>query len=157
MIHMQLETLADALQDIGPLLENHYEEICAHPELLQLNPDLDRYHLIQAAGGLQIYTARDRGELVGYVVSILGPHLHYRDTIQAIVDLIYIDPEMRGGTLGYRLLKGALRELRNSGGAELISVHMKVKHPFRSLLSKLGFELVEENWEVAGPWPEQQQ
>jgi hypothetical protein len=64
----------------------------------------------------------------------------------AVNDIMYIDPAYRGGTVGYRMMKGAKADLKNLG-ADILTIHMKTDYPFRSLLEKLDFHLTEENWE----------
>lgn len=148
MITYQIERAYDVIEEIQPLIAAHYEEICAHPEVLTLDPDYDKYVELCDKGFLRIMTVRDEGSLIGYLVCMITPHLHYIDTVFALVDLVYIDPAYRGGTVGYRLFKRAAEDLKTNCGVKIISVHMKIKHQFRRLLQKLGYVQTEENWEV---------
>lgn len=146
MITYQVETFEQCIEDIKPLLKAHYREICSHPELLVLDPDYDRYRQIEDAGMLRIFTARMGAELIGYFISVVMPHIHYRQTVYAHNDILYLDPAHRGGRTGYKLFVEAIRDLKR-GGADVVVIHMKTAHPFRPLLSRLGFSLTEENWE----------
>ena len=147
MITFQIEKFSDVYVEALPLLEAHYEEIATYKEVKALNPDVWRYLEIEEKGILRIMTARDDGVMVGYFVSMIMPSLHYKDCSTAINDILYVHPEYRGGTLAYRLFKKALQDLKENTGANLVMIHMKIKHPFRELLTKLGFAQTEENWE----------
>lgn len=158
MITFQTEKFDDCYEESIPMLEAHYLEIATDKSVKPLVPDLDQYHKLEEAGCLHIVTARhvmeddygviegDRGRLIGYFVTFVHHHLHYSQTKIALNDIMYIDPEYRGGTAGYRLIKYAIHELKNLG-ADILIIHMKVQYPFRNLLEKLGFHLTEENWE----------
>lgn len=148
MIKFQVERFRDVFTEAIPLLHAHYDEIATNKESKPLDPDLDRYHMLEDNGMLRIYTARDDGKLVGYFVSMVMPHLHYSSTIYAMNDILYVDPAYRGTTLAYRMFKGAIKDLKENSNTTVMMIHMKVKHQFRGLLTKLGFEQTEENWEV---------
>jgi GNAT superfamily N-acetyltransferase len=156
----QVEKYADVIDEIWPMLEAHYLEIATDKGIKPFDPDLTRYQAMEDQACLRIFTARqddgnpkgwvrgvvNPGRLIGYFVSFVLPGLHYQQTMMAINDIMYIMPEHRGGTVGYRLVKLATEDLKNLG-ADVLIIHMKVDYPFRSLLTKLGFHLTEENWE----------
>jgi GNAT superfamily N-acetyltransferase len=160
MITYQVEKYADVIDEIWPLLEDHYQEIATDKHMKPFDPDLARYQSMEDQDMLRIFTARaaphptDNKDyfngkpvgLIGYFVTVILPGLHYQQTLMAINDIMYIMPEHRGGTVGYRLLKLATEDLKNLG-ADILTIHMKTEYPFRSLLAKLGFHLTEENWE----------
>ncbi len=160
MITYQVEKWDDCYEEAIPMLEAHYVEIATDKSIKPLDPDLDRYQAMEEAGVLRIFTVRitavdaetddtillGRGRLIGYFVSIIMKGLHYQQTTLAINDIMYIDPAYRGGTVGYRMMKGAAADLKNLG-ADILTIHMKTDYPFRSLLEKLDYHLTEENWE----------
>lgn len=146
MITMGVERFKDCIDDIKPLLLKHWYEIANNQDTIPLDPDYDKYQWLDDQGMMRIYIARDAGELVGYFISFISPHIHYRSTVYAINDILYIDPAYRGGTQAYRMMKGAMKDLKDNGVDRLI-IHMKVNHEFRKLLSALDFNLTEENWE----------
>lgn len=146
MITYQSESVADCLDEIIPHLEAHHEEAIGDGR--QLDPDFDRYLELDDAGAILLVTARYRGALVGYVLMFLAPNLHYRDRQYAISDLIYLDPKHRRGRNGSELIEFALNQLADSGGAWTIHVHIPVRRPFRAIIERLGFQLIEENWRL---------
>ena len=147
MISYQVELVTEVLDEIKPLLRAHYEEISTDKEIRVLDPDYDKYIQLNEMGGLRVFTVRDDGVLIGYFVTLMTPHIHYMQTEFAMNDIMYLDPGHRGGTVGYRMVKLAIEDLKNLG-VEVLIIHMKVEYPFRELLSKLGFNLREENWEL---------
>lgn len=145
----QAETLQESLVDMTGLFEAHWSEISDHKHLKILKPDYEMYRLMEEDGEIRIFTVReDEGKLVGYFVTFIQSHIHYEDCIYAMNDILYLHPDHRGGTTGYRMIKEALRDIKENTDADILCIHMKVKYPFRKLLAKLNFELSEENWEV---------
>lgn len=148
MMTFQVESVSEVIAEMETLNLLHWKEIATHKHIKKLNPDYDRYYTLEDLGMLRIYTARYNDELVGYFISMLAPHMHYRELNVAVNDILYILPAHRGSTCGYRLIKGAILDLKNNTDTQIVCIHMKVQHPFRPLLKKLGFDQTEENWEV---------
>jgi GNAT superfamily N-acetyltransferase len=142
MITYQEESVQDCLEEIKPLIEAHWEEIAIHKDRIKLNPDFDKYLLLDSLGMLHILTARDDEELVGYFISFIQPNMHYKDEMFAINDILYIKPEHRKGTVGYRLFKKAEASLKEIG-VSVIIIHAKVKNDFKPLMDKLDYERIE--------------
>jgi GNAT superfamily N-acetyltransferase len=150
VITYQHESFDHVIDEIKPMLEQHYYEVCAHPQVLKLNPDYTKYKEFDRMGLIRIFTARDqehKARLIGYFISFIHPHMHYQDTVYAVNDVLYLDPEYRSGSVAYHLTNEALDDLKGCG-VDIVTVHMKIKHEFRRLLRHLGFEQTEENWEV---------
>ncbi len=148
MITYRDERYCQCINEIVPLFTNHWKEIANHQGVIPLDPDFDKYQNVEDNNMLRIYTARDDGKLIGYFISFVSPHMHYKSTIYALNDIMYIDPSYRGSTVGFRLIKGAMVDLKSNCGVDKLVIHMKVTHEFRKLLTKLGFCLEEENWGV---------
>lgn len=122
------------------LFKKHYEEI-AHFKEIPLNPDVASYLALEAAGRLQVFSARGEGnELVGYALFIVNKNLHYSSSLQASQDIIYIRPENRGcGREFITYCDNQLKEL----GVEVSYHHVKVAHNFGPMLEKLGYKAVD--------------
>ena len=144
----QVENVWQCIDEIKPLNYSHWEEIAAHQDSRPLDPDYDRYYQLELLKMLRIFTVRDDAVLVGYYISIIVPHMHYKTSITALNDILYVHPDYRGGTAGYRLFVGAIDDLKNNTDTDIVIIHMKITHPFRELLQKLGFNQTEENWEL---------
>ncbi len=133
------ERFADLDYDeVMPLLEEHWMEVSFDKEI-PLNPDLEKYLLLEEAGHLHCLSCRDEeGTLVGYVVTFLTPHVHYKDTLYAENDLIYIHPNHRKGTLGIRMLR-RFEEIMKERGVDVLHMHVKISIDFGKVLQRLGY------------------
>ncbi len=138
----QQEKYDDVIEEATPLLEKHWKEIALNRDKVPLNPDHDKYRSLEDMDLLKIYTARSKGVLKGYFVVLVSPHLHYKDTIYAMNDLIYVDPSKRGGIIAYRLIQFAEQELK-AEGVDVLVINMKTSLPFDKLLLGLDFKYVE--------------
>jgi GNAT superfamily N-acetyltransferase len=147
MITYQDETYDSCIDEIKPLFFKHWEEIAGNKDVIALEPDFDKYKQIEENGMLRIFSARDDGDLIGYFICFVSPHIHYKSTIYAFNDIMYVKPSYRGSTVGYRLIKNAMTDLKENCAVDMLVIHMKVEHEFRKLLNHLGFALAEENWQ----------
>ena len=135
------EALESCFEEALPLLHKHWQEIAYYLDI-PLKPNLPKYLLLEQVGALRIYTARsaDNGKLIGYAVFIVGPNLHYSDSIQALQDILYLDPDYRRGRLGIQLIRFSEVELRNEG-VQVIAQHAKEAHPaLIRILERTGYD-----------------
>lgn len=133
------------IDEMQPLLRAHYEEIAWRPDKIRLDPDYERYSLLDKLDKLRIYTARVDAELIGYAVFILNPHLHYRENFVAMNDIVFVYPNRRGALAGKKLLTFAEQALR-AEGVQTIGLHIKKAHNWGAMAGYLGFEEVESTW-----------
>lgn len=144
-VSMQPELIKGLWPELEPLLTRHKDEIAHYPDIA-LNVDKATYEALEAAGKLRCYTARTLPdyELIGYEVCLVGPNLHYQDSIQAKQDVLYLAPEWRKGRLGLRLVDYADGMLRNEG-TQVNYQHVKAKagQNFGPALERMGYELVD--------------
>jgi GNAT superfamily N-acetyltransferase len=145
MTEFAVETFMDIVPEIEVLAELHYKEIAKHQDKIKLNPDYDKYSSLEQAGILHTVTARKDGVLIGYVVSLVDTHLHYKDLYYAMNDVLFIHPDYRGTGVAYRMLKYSEEKLKEIG-ADLIMFHVKCDHDFKPLCDKLGYNRVEYNY-----------
>jgi hypothetical protein len=74
-------------------------------------------------------------------VFFVTPHLHYRTTIFAVNDVLYVDPAHRGSRAGVGLIKESERILK-ACGAQKVIWHVKQDIcDFGPLLRRLGYGL----------------
>lgn len=133
---------------IEELLAKHWQEVAFYKDI-PLDPDWELYQATEQIGRLRIFTARIRGELVGYAAFILNRNPHYKSSWQAAQDVIFVAPEHRNGKLGAHLILFAERHLR----AETPPVQVTYQHSKASadldigpLLKRLGYEFVDTIW-----------
>jgi len=142
---LQLEYVSDVMEEIEPLLEQHWDEVAVHKDKIKLSVDWDTYHSLEKTGDIGLYTARHQGDLVGYFVVICKHHLHYKDHIYAVSDVVFVHPDHRKTKLGYSLLKYAEDDLKGRGVSVLV-VNTKTHKPFDNLLEGMSFELIERTY-----------
>ncbi len=133
-----LEVFDEAL----PLVLAHYQEIATWHDI-PLDPDLAAYAEVERAGMLRTYCARNAyGQLVGYAVFLVRHNLHYRQSKQALQDVLYLDPAYRGRALGLRFIRWCDEQLA-AEGVQVVYQHVKRAHDFGPLLERLGYQPLE--------------
>lgn len=142
----QIELASQALFDeILPLLHLHHNEVAAFKDI-PLDPDWDAYLSMQSMGILRVFTARDGlGALVGYASFVVMPNPHYRTSLQATCDAIFVHPTQRGRFVGAGLLS-AVHERLKQEGVVVIHLHASVDYDLESLLARAGYKLIEKNY-----------
>jgi len=142
VITYQEESAADCLEEIKSLIILHWEEIALYKDKIKLDPDFDKYLLLDSMDMLHILTARDDGVLIGYFISFIQPNMHYKDKMFATNDILFIEKSYRKGTVGYKLFKHAEKSLKELG-VDVIVIRSKVNTDFKPLMDKLGYERIE--------------
>jgi GNAT superfamily N-acetyltransferase len=103
------------------LFKAHFDEIALNKECTTLDPDWDHYRKLEQAGVLFALGAWHDKKLVGYSATLLIPqHLHYRGLCYASNDVLFVAPEMRGGSLGARLMRETEDAARGRGASRII-------------------------------------
>lgn len=146
MISAQIEVLdAETLNEAKPLLPNHYDELSEHKQAgIPLDPQFDLYLARSAAGQVIYVTLRERGALIGYLVSFVAPGMHYQGCLTATTDIFYVTPDLRG-LHGGALLFGAWKKECARRGVKLMQIGIKTRHAKYAgpLLEAAGFQATE--------------
>lgn len=142
MITFQEEKLKDFLEELKPLLYDHWSEIAQDKEQVPLDPDYQKYFELEKQGILHTVTVRDGDTLIGYCLSFIVPHIHYKSTIMAMNDILYVKPSYRKGSIGIRLIKIVEEKLKERGVFKTI-YHIKTNHDVGKLFEKLGYTFFE--------------
>lgn len=124
-----------------PLFVQHWREIATHQDI-ELAPDTALYETAADQGTLKVFTARSDGQLIGYAVYFANPHPHYRHSLQAMQDILFVRKEFRRGTVGARLIRYCDQALAMMG-VQVVYQHVKAAHNFGPLLERDGYQLVE--------------
>ena len=99
-------------------------------------PDVDQYERIANMGNMAIFTVRNAGALVGFVIGFTYQCLHHRPIIGAIGDIIYIEPEFRSYT---PILVEKFAKRMKEMGAQTIGWPATEGGPVYQVLKALGF------------------
>jgi GNAT superfamily N-acetyltransferase len=132
------------ISDADDLLRMHYQELTLDKHLVQLAPMHERYAKLEAAGKLEVYTARHDGALVGYSLFVVDRHIHYRDLLVASNDVLYLHPEYRRGMAGIKLIRYS-EEMLAERGVDKVFWHIKFnrepgdKKDFRAIMHRMGY------------------
>lgn len=129
------------VQEMRPLWDEHFREISMNQDI-PLDPDLGAYSRMDKSGVLRIFTARVgagwESTLVGYNVFIVATNPHYKGSLQANQDILFLDPEVRKGLVGYKFLKWCDNELRKEK-VQVVYHHIKADHNFGAMLERMGY------------------
>lgn len=130
----------DLFGEMAPLLEKHYLEI-SHYLDIPLDPDWPQYQKLEDVGALRVFTARDEAlTMTGYAVFFVRHNIHYKSSLQALQDVLFIDPTNRG--FGAKFILWCDKELR-AEGVQVVYHHVKDAHNFGALLERFDYQLVD--------------
>jgi GNAT superfamily N-acetyltransferase len=135
----QIEAWADCQPEIAALCVRHWEEIAHNRDLIKLDPDWDKYQKLAQMQMLSVATARVDGILVGYQIYIVAPHMHYRQSLTALSDVLYLAPEYRQGRAGIRLMQCAEEELKRLNVQRIVQ-NVKVTNDWSKILERMGYK-----------------
>jgi len=141
MLCFQRERADDLWGEILPLLHEHKNEIAFYDDI-DLNVDQVFYYTAELSGLLRCYTARlpPLGVLIGYAIFFVKRSPHYRDSLQASQDVLFVTKPHRHGRVGLQLIQYSEEQLR-AEGVQVIFQHLKVSTPETiALFHKLGYE-----------------
>ena len=124
--------------ELAPILPEHYEELCVTKDF-PLEPDFAAYDRLNTARMLKAVTCRNDGKLVGYIIFIVQPHLHYMSCITAFEDLYYVKKEYRKGRTGIKLFQFSEKVLKDAGVRRII-MHTKIHMDNSRLFEYLGYK-----------------
>ena len=131
------------IREACSLFAEHYKEIASYQDI-PLDPDYEKYIAMAEAGKVLILTAKYNGDLVGYVVYLIDTAPHYKGSLQAVQDILFVKKGLRKSLLGcgLMLLRQSEKILQRMG-VQVVYQHVKTKHDFSPFLEKLGYENVE--------------
>lgn len=117
MLTAQVEKFDNDFSEIGNMLNIHYKELALNQDKVPLDPQWHLYDMHEQNNSLVYVALREAGELIGYVISIVAPGLHYRTCLTAHMDILFVRPDKRDvAAKGALLLVDTLeKELRRRG------------------------------------------
>lgn len=131
--------LGDRIDDMHELLVAHWDEVAKNKQVMVLKPDRDRYAFLDENNGLLCLWALDAdGEIVGYSVNFIGPHIHYADLVVANNDVLFLREDLRPSTVGLRLIRETERVAKERG-ARLMLWHAKENTALAKIMPRMGY------------------
>jgi GNAT superfamily N-acetyltransferase len=148
VITCQVELFSQVYEEAKPLLEAHFYEVALHHEAIPLDPDVEQYLALEAAGILQVVTCRRGGQLVGYHSCFVKPHIHNKSTLMAFTDIYYVKPDQRGTPLLAKQLFNKVAEVLRQRGCRRIITPTKLHLDNSRFLEHLGNQAIEKVYEL---------
>jgi len=115
----------------------HYEELASNKEI-ELAPDYDWYVARAMDRSLHVVTVRDGHRLIGYHISIIAPHIHYKHSLTAHTDIYFLDKIYRRGHNGIKLFEFMESSLKERG-VNRIYMMTKTDADKGKILDRLGY------------------
>lgn len=144
------ETLIECQSEIQPILRNEHWEEVGHYDDIPIDMQWDKYAALESMGKLRCYTIREplneefnETVLKGYAFFIVDNHLHYKSTIVASQDILYVRRPYRG--IGRAFLSWCDEQLKREG-VVTVTHHAKPWFEYGQLFEKLGYEKAETIW-----------
>lgn len=132
-------SIAQLREQGGALLKAHYDEVAKNKDVMVLDPDWDRYEVMERGGVLvSVGAFGEDGGLLGYSVGFLTTHLHYRGLTYYQNDVLFLAPDARRSRLGLRLI-AASEEAAVERGARFVCWHAKQGTALDALLAQKGY------------------
>lgn len=114
------------------------------PSGLPLDVDWPQYRKMERIGAFRPIGAFLGRQMVGYSAFFVQPTLQHKGSVQAINDVLYLEPEARRGMAGVLLITRAERMLRELGARRIVYFsHPSSNAKLSDLLRRLGYEHVE--------------
>jgi hypothetical protein len=115
MITVQVESFKACLTELTLIFQRHWQEYALFQDRMPLAPQYDEYVRRDEAGELVLVTARRDGVMVAYYTAAIRPGFHYKDTLTATQDLMYVVAEEPWKGVCRPLLECVEDELKRRG------------------------------------------
>jgi len=129
------------LKEFEQLFPEHYEELCVTKDY-PYEPDYDAYKNLANSGMLRCITCRSDEKLIGYIIFIITPHMHYKSCKTAFEDIYFVSKEYRKGRVGIKLFQYAEQVLKDRGVNRIV-MHTKIHLDNSRLFEYLGYKLTD--------------
>mgnify|MGYP001555473404 FL=1 len=137
MPKIQQEFICVCDKEIQPLAEREWEESGHYDVPLDIN--WDAYFEYEEAGKLRLYTARDEGKLIGYIVVLLIEPLTTKSEVVGYFEAAFVDRPNRQSRLGLEIFRFAESCLKKEGVTRVIA-NSSAKNPIGKFLEKMGYK-----------------
>ena len=141
MITYQVATYSACIEEMKEHYNDHYKELSV-TKTIPLEPDYETYFTLEKLGLSKVITCRKDGILIGYIIFVITPHLHYKSCVTAVEDIYYVTKQERKGRIGIRLFQFAEQYLK-SMGVHRVMYSTKVHLDNSKLFEYLGYTYIE--------------
>lgn len=146
-----VENLMERLDELKPLLNEHWQELALNQDKVPLDIRWEVYEEACKNNGVLFVTLRDEGRLAGYFCGFISPGLHYRTCLTLQMDVFWLHPAYRGEDslekmeelmLGEQLFK-TVQAAARARGVQRIFAGSKMHKDASFLFEQLGYTEVE--------------
>lgn len=138
MLTFTVERFRSCWQDVDRIGRLHWEETEEYRHDESYNPDWKRYFNMDDSGWFFVATARDEGQMIGYVGMYVMPSMHTQQML-ATEDFFFLEEPYRKGWNAIRFLKFVEKECRLRGAVKVEFTDKKGKG---RILEFLGYKVV---------------
>lgn len=118
----------------------HREELTTEKDIMEFDPDVATYRVLEECGKLVSLGAYAGDVLVGYSINIVSCHLHYRKLLYASNDVLYLAPDFRNQKHGNLLIDATELACHNKG-AQMLLWHAKPDTALSVILPRKGYKV----------------
>lgn len=143
MLTFKEEPLKEVEAELRGLLKAHWEEVALNRDAIPLDPNWEEYYEIERLGMLSVLTVRDEGSLIGYYITFIKYHIHYKTTLCAFSDIFFLLKPYRSGRTALRLFREHEKAMKAHGVRQIITRHKLHVNDIGNLLEFDGHEQIE--------------
>lgn len=147
MIEFKKEEGRSFFYEAQDLFKLHYKEIAERQDVIKFNPNTEKYASMHEQDMIEVHSVRDDGKLVGYSVWFVFSHLHYKDSITASSDVLYIHPDYRKGFTGIQFLRWTTEEIKKRNPMRIL-FHVKPFLDYGPILERMGAKYFEKTYSI---------
>src|SRR5262245_7692603 len=136
---LKFEYLHKVHKETDRLIKDYFARTNAQKGQPPFDMDWMHYITLEQRGNLMLFTARERGELIGMAMYMLSPHPHHAGYAFAICDTLGVNPDYRGRGVGRALVEFAEKHLRAHGMDYMLHGYRSV-YGVTPLFEKIGFD-----------------
>ena len=137
---MDIRAITDIVGTMRANIElgrEHYAELVALKHVVEFDPHLDRYAMLEANNCMVNLGAYDGDKLVGYSTNVLGPHMDSQHLMCAHNTMFFLSKQYRKGLQGIRLLRATTAACKERG-ARYMLWRAKPDTSMHALLARMG-------------------
>lgn len=142
----RIERIRDVLAEIRPLHAQHWAETEKYRSVVGLEASYDQYITSERSGAFVLFTCRERGVLVGYLMLDLFRSRH-TSKWQAVEDAFFMTPAVRKGFRAVAFLRYALGCLTDLQFRQAVFTSKPTKD-IGVLLRRVGFVKVADAYSI---------
>lgn len=136
------EFLDDVRGEVEALIQDHYDEVYPVRDVFDWDMDWDSYEKLEEHGLLKIFTARDNGELAGYLWVLITPNLHSKGSVLACDDGLFVAKEYRCKSVAKDLIQFVETCLKEDG-VKVLHIVGTTEKPIDALMQRMGYTAIE--------------